>query len=602
MSAPLPMRIRTAYGHIRWAFGLARSTCPRLFVLFGANAAVMTLFPAGIALSVRGLVNSVNDALGGLPLEETAAFAWLVTGFLLTLGTVSGSALNRYFAERFEIELRHRLNLDLMEKHSAMPLATVEDQGYRNSLGRAQQNPEATVSGLYAQSLELATKLVQVASLMLILVVIEPLLFVLLVPIGIPYLLFQWRLSQRQFDALDRRIEKERWTGYLKGTLTSAEQAAELRLFQLQPVLLIRLRRILDEFRELLLEHQRFELIGRLVFAVLSVIAVYIALTKAAFSIVEGQLTIGDLAIFGSAAAQLRFLIEQAVSLSGSLRWKLLGITRIREYVGLSPGPVRAPGAVVPRLRGEIEFRNVRFTYPGASAPTLHGLSFHVEAGETVALVGENGAGKTTVAKLIARLYDADAGSILYDGTDMGEFDTEGLRRQVSCVFQHFGRYSATVLDNIAFGDWERLSGNHERVREIARSVGIDKLIQRMPEGYDTLLGRELGRYQPSGGQWQQLAIARAMARDAPIVILDEPTANLDVRAEDELFRRFLELAQGRTKILISHRFSTVSRADRILVMESGGIVESGTHDQLIREGGRYARMYELAARRLAIA
>lgn len=594
-------RLRRMASDIRWAFRQAKMANPQLFRLYWINTLVSTMFPAGIALSVRGLVNSVNDALGGVPLGETAAYAWLLIGFLLTLGTVSGTALNRYFSERFEIELRYRLNLDLMGKHTAMPLATVEDQGYRDSLGRAQQNPEATVAGLYAQSLELDMKLVQIASLMLLLIVIEPLLFVLLVPIGIPYLLFQWRLSQRQFEDLDRRIEKERWTGYFKGTLMNPDQAAELRLLQIQSVFLGRLRRILEEFRALVLGHLRFDLTGRLVFGVLSVIAVYAALTKAAFSIVEGQLTIGDLAIFGSAAAQLRFLVEHAVSLSGNLRWKLFNVRRIREFLGFAPGHARVGGTPVPRLRGAIEFRDVQFTYPGASAPTLSGLSFRVEAGETVALVGENGAGKTTVAKLIARLYDIDAGTLLFDGMDARGLDPEGVQRQVACVFQHFGRYAATALDNIAFGDWDRLSGDAEKVREIARLVGLDEMIKDMPESYATLLGRDLGRYQPSGGQWQQIAIARAMARDAPIVILDEPTANLDVHAEEELFQRFLSLARGRATILISHRFSTVSRADRILVMDGGRIVESGTHDQLIREDGRYARMYELASRKLVI-
>ncbi len=601
MIRDLRNRARRTVSDIRWAFRQAAMANPRLFRLYWLNTLVSTVFPAGIALSVRGLVNSVNDSLAGVPLGETAAYAWLLVGFVLTLGTVSGTALNRYFAERFEIELRYRLNLELMGKHAAMPLATVEDQGYRDSLGRAQQNPEATVSGIYAQSLELVTKLVQVASLMLILIVIEPLLFVLLVPIGIPYLLFQWRLSQRQFDDLDQRIEKERWTGYFKGTLMNPDQAAELRLLQIQPVLLDRLQRILAEFRTLVLTHLRFELTGRLIFAVLSVVAVYVALTKAAFAIVEGQLTIGDLAIFGSAAAQLRFLIEHAVSLSGSLRWKLFNVRRIREFMGLVPGQGRVTATPVPRLRGAVELRDIEFTYPGASTPTLRGLSLRIEPGETVALVGENGAGKTTVAKLIARLYDVDAGALLYDGMDARELDPGGVQRQIACVFQHFGRYAATASDNIAFGDWERLSGDSERVREIARSVGIDEVIQRMPESYATLLGRDLGRYQPSGGQWQQLAIARAMARDAPIVILDEPTANLDVHAEEELFGRFPDLAKGRTTILISHRFSTVSRADRILVMDEGRVVESGTHDQLIRDDGRYARMYSLASRQLAI-
>jgi ATP-binding cassette subfamily B protein len=216
-----------------------------------------------------------------------------------------------------------------------------------------------------------------------------------------------------------------------------------------------------------------------------------------------------------------------------------------------------------------------------------------------VALVGENGAGKSTVAKLISRLYDPDRGRILFDGIDLRAWDLDHLYHQISCVFQNYGRYEATVAENIAFGDWGAMLGDRARIEAVARLANVDDMVRAMPQGYDTLIGRMFGDYDLSGGQWQRLAVARAFARDAALLILDEPTSNLDARAEYDVFSRFRELAHGRTTVLISHRFSTVRMADRILVLAAGRIVESGTHKALIARGGHYASLYELHRRQL---
>ncbi len=218
-----------------------------------------------------------------------------------------------------------------------------------------------------------------------------------------------------------------------------------------------------------------------------------------------------------------------------------------------------------------------------------------------MALVGDNCAGKSTIAKLIARLYDPCSGTVLFDGIDAREFDPSHLRRQVTCLTQDFGRYAASAADNVAFGDWERLVGDEAALEAVARGAGVHDLISAMPQGYRTMLGREFGQYEPSGGQWQQLAVARTVAHGARIVILDEPTANLDIETEYRLFQRYRALAEGRTILLISHRFSTVRMADRILVLDAGQVVEGGTHDELIRRNGRYAALYELHRRHLGV-
>jgi ATP-binding cassette, subfamily B, bacterial len=594
--------MRETLRHVRWAFGVCRRTAPALYAAFWLTALVGTVFPAGAALAVRGLVNAVNEGLADAgAFRPEAVYLWLLLGFAMTVGTVVTGSATRYLARRFEIDLHARLQLDILRHVDAMAFARFEDPQFRDALRRAQDSPEEHVSRCLTFTLDLLTKGTQILSLMAILFVIEPVLFLLLVPVGLPYLAFQWRLSRRQFDEIDARIEKQRWIGYHTSVLSGEDRAAEIKLLGLGPLFLERCRALMEEFRDLRAKYQRFEFLGNLAFALFSVVAIYVAMSRAAFSIVGGRLTIGDLAIYGSAAAQLRALVESSITVVAALRWDVLHIGNIRSFLALPVEGPRRAGALRTPLAGGIELRNVTFTYPGAAKPTLANLSFAIAPGETVALVGDNGAGKTTIAKLIAGLHDPTEGSVLFDGIDARDLDAAHLRHQVACLFQNFGRYAATAADNIAFGDWERLLGDEARIETVARAAGVHDLIGAMPQGYRTMLGRSFGHYEPSGGQWQQLAIARAMAREARILILDEPTANLDIDTEYRLFLRYRALAEGRTILLISHRFSTVRMADRILVLDGGQVVESGAHDELMRSNGRYATLYDLHRRHLGV-
>jgi ATP-binding cassette, subfamily B, bacterial len=585
---------------ILWTFATARSTSPGLFAAFWLNALIGAVFPAGVALSVRGLVNVVSDGLAGTSgFQPEAIYLWLLVGFAMTFGMVVTGSVSTYLGRRFETELSYRLPLDILRHAQTMAFARFENPQFRDALTRAQQDPAAKVAQTLAFTLDLLTKGIQVLSLLAILFVIEPTLFVLLLPIGIPYLVFQWRLSRRQFAEMDSRIEKQRWIDYYTVTLGSDDQGAEIKLLKLGPLLIERCRLLLAEFCNLLRSYQRAAFLGNLTFALLSVVAVYIAMGRAAFSIIDGRHTIGDLAIYGSAATQLRSLVESSIAVVARLRLQLLHVGNVLDFLEQEPEPARRATSRRVALVGRIEFRDVTFAYPGATKATLSSLSFSIAPGETVALVGDNGAGKTTVAKLIAGLYDPTGGTILFDGVDIRELDTDDLRRQVGCLFQHFGRYAATAADNIAFGDWERLLDDGPRIEAVARSAGVHDLIQSMPQGYGTLLGRSFGQYQPSGGEWQQVATARAMAREARILILDEPTANLDIDTEYRIFLRFRALAEGRTVLLISHRFSTVRMANRILVLEAGQLIENGSHEALMKLGGRYATLYDLHRRHL---
>jgi len=247
-------------------------------------------------------------------------------------------------------------------------------------------------------------------------------------------------------------------------------------------------------------------------------------------------------------------------------------------------------------IRTGFVFDNVGFRYPGATRWAVRGLAFDLRAGETLALVGENGAGKTTLVKLLARLYDPDEGRILLDGHDLREYDLFALRANIGVIFQDFVRYHLTAADNIAVG---RIEAREDRARivDAAKRSLADEVIRKLPKGYEQMLGK---RFQSgidlSGGEWQKVAIARAYMRDAQLLILDEPTAALDARSEYEVFKRFKELSEGKTAVLISHRFSSVRMADRIVVMADGAVEAVGTHEELLAQRGRYAELFELQA------
>jgi ATP-binding cassette subfamily B protein len=275
-----------------------------------------------------------------------------------------------------------------------------------------------------------------------------------------------------------------------------------------------------------------------------------------------------------------------------------LFVTDLLEFFGMRPKVFSKPNALpAPRpVREGFEFRDVSFAYPGISRLVLSGVSFRLERGERLALVGENGQGKTTIVKLLTRLYDPIGGQIFLDGVDLREYALEDLWKEIGVIFQDFMRYDMSAAENIAIGRIEDRD-NIFRLRSAAQKSLAEQVIRKLPKGYEQVLGRRFeGGLDLSGGEWQKMALARAYLRDAQLLILDEPTAALDAKSEHEVFQRFAELTQGKMALLISHRFSTVKMADRILVLENGRIAEQGPHDQLLLRGGRYAEMFELQA------
>ncbi len=578
----------------KWALKLTWFTEKRLLLgLIGTNV-VQSITPVGLALTARGIVNGVVSIMKESSENYTILFFWLSMGLALTISDALSRFAQTLFTQCLRDELNLKITTDMLIHADSLELTRFEDPRFQDIMARASQNTAVNFSDFIDNSLAGLRNLFQSISLIGLLVFIDPLIVLLMLPVAIPYLLYQWSLSKTRFHLEHSRATKRRWTGYFVGLLTRHESIPEVKVLGLGAWLTEKFKALMREFRDQDRKLYQRGFIINAIFAILSTTVAYVVFARVAFRVLEGALTIGDVAIFGGAAIRLRVSIESTIFNVTKALEQTLYISNLIEFFKIKPQVSPANGLEPSSSRGEIELKNVFFTYPGSSDPVLKDISLHIKPGETVALVGENGAGKTTLVKLIARLYDADEGSVLFDGHDVHSLSLEHLHNQLSFVFQGFGRYEGTVSDNIALGDYNELMNNHDRIEEIARLANIHEMIDRMPQKYDTMLGRTFGEYTLSGGQWQQIALARAFARESTLLILDEPTSNLDARTEYELFLHFKKLAEGRTTILISHRFSTVSMAERILVMDNGQVIEEGSHQELISQQGHYASLFRL--------
>jgi ATP-binding cassette subfamily B protein len=584
-----------------WALKLIWSTNPGLTLGFMVSSLVRGVVPAGVALFGRGLINAFVGSVGRGEGAIESLWPWLALGFGLAILEAVSPLTDKFFTQRLHDDVNLRITGDILDHATRLEVAFFEDPRRREMIERAQQSPADHFIGFVCETQAAVTNFVQAVCLLAILVVIEPLILLVLAPSAVPYLFFHWRLSRRYYLEEYHRTPNRRWTNYFVTLLTNRSSVAEIKLLGLAPFLVKQFRSLIAQFRDQdKLLHKR-SLAGSSIFAVVTTIAFYMIFVRVVLRAVGGALTLGDIAIFAGATSRLRFTLERAILAVSKAMEQTLYISNLIEFFNVKPRISSDSFFVPASSRGDIEFKEVVFTYPGSAGAALNGVSLHIEPGEIVALVGENGAGKTTLVKLIARLYDPDQGRVAFDGVDLREISLNYLQQQISFVLQDFVRYEATAMDNIAYGDWQRMMGARESVERAARLAGVDDMIRALPRGYDTMLGRLFGEHDLSGGQWQKMAVARAFSREASVLILDEPTSNLSIQAEYELFCRFRELSRGRTTILVSHRFSTLRMADRILVMEKGRIVESGSHKELMASEGRYARLYRLHRRQTSL-
>jgi ATP-binding cassette subfamily B protein len=553
------------------------------------------LIPLAILAVSKKIIDSVQAHYAGraLPREFWALVAteFALAALIAILGRAT-SFFDSLLADRFT---RH-VSLLVMRHSSQLDLASYEDPRFYDKLERARVQATDRIAMIHAMG-SAAQQLIAAITLSLAILWFSPWLLGLLVAAVVPAFLGESHFAFLGYAQNIRQTPARRQLDYLRTIGASKESAKELRLFGVSGFLSIEYERLANGIYDQNVRLSRRRLWAGAALALLSTAGYYGAYSYVIYRTVTGALTWGTLQFLAGALAATSANIQNVFSTLSGIADQSLFLTDLVEFLRMSPKISSKPNALpAPRLiRDGFLFEQVTFSYPGSNRLILDRLNFRIEPGERIALIGENGQGKTTLVKLITRLYDPTGGRILLDGVDLRDYRVDDLHRQIGVIFQDFMRYELTARENIAVGRIE--SAQDDAIRRAAQQSLADPVIRKLPRGYDQLLGlRFEGGVDLSGGEWQKIALARAYFRDAQVVILDEPTASLDAQSEYEVFQQFAELTQGKIALLISHRFSTVRMADRIVVLENGAIAEHGSHQHLLALGGRYAVMFELQA------
>ena len=609
---------RTAQPTLRARFDAMRNLPPFLKQIW-ATSPWLTITSLGLRL-VRALLPIVMLYIGKLIIDEAIRIVGLGMAFtdlgqawetgvldhllwLLSLEfglAILSDLLGRMvsYADSLLSELfTNATSIRLMEHAATLDLEDFEDPDLQDKLDRARRQTMGRMnlmSMLFGQVQDAITVISFAAGLL----IYAPWLIVLLAVALIPSFIGEAHFNAMGYSLNFAWTPERRQLEYVRQTGASVESAKEVKIFNLHHFLIARYRTLADKFFTANRSLARKRALWGAVFAALGTLGYYIAYAYIAWRTVRGDFTIGDLTFLAGSFRRLRQLLEGLLVGFSQVASQALYLDDLFSFFEIEP-EIKSPANPVaipkPISRGFV-FENVGFQYPDAERWAVRHLDFELRAGEVLALVGENGAGKTTLVKLLARLYDPDEGRILLDGTDLRDYDIEELRANIGVIFQDFVRYHLTAGENIGVGQIDALN-DRARIEQAAQRGMADEVIAELPGGYNQLVGRRWkSGVELSGGQWQKIAIARAYMRDAQVVILDEPTAALDARAEYEVFRRFKELSAERTAVLISHRFSSVRMADRILVLAGGKVEASGSHEQLMARGGRYAELFELQA------
>jgi len=585
---------------------------PSLFRLVWQVSPAMTLgslllrlVRAGLPLATLYVGKLIIDevvrlvGLGQIPAFGDLTALWTLVALELGLAILSDglgrgvALLDSLLGDLFTNETSVRL----MRHAARLDLAHFENADFYDRLERARRQTTSRIL-LMNQVFGQVQDLVTLGFLAVGLLVFAPWLILLLGVSLVPAFLGEAHFNGLNYSLMFQWTPQRRELDYLRFTGASNTTAQEVRIFGLAPFLTNRYRILADAYylanKQLAVRRAGWGV----VLATVGTLGYYAAYVFIIYRTVTGHFSIGDLTFLAGSFSRMRSLLEGLLSRFSTIAEQALFLRDLFDFFEIQPRIASQQEArPFPKpVREGFRFENVSFRYPGTDAWALRDLSFTLKPGEALALVGENGAGKTTLVKLLARLYDPDEGRILLDGHDLRTYDLDGLRHEIGVIFQNFVRYDLTAGENIAVGRIEAREDD-PRIRHAARLSLADAVIERLPEGFAQMIGRRFATgIELSGGEWQKVALGRAYMRDAQILILDEPTAALDARAEYEVFQRFKALTQGKTAVLISHRFSTVRMADRILVLDRGRLLEMGTHEELLAQGGRYAELFHLQA------
>jgi ATP-binding cassette subfamily B protein len=558
---------------------------------------VVAVVPLGLLAVTRLIIDAVVSHVShGNVLRHD--FWWLVASEfgLAAFATILNRIVDfcdTLLADKFA---RH-ISIRIMEHASRLDLFCYEDPSFQDKLERARVQATDRL-GMIRQLGLLVQQVITTATLAASILFFSPWLLLLLILCVVPAFLGESHFAFLGYALAFRLTPVKRQIDYLRFLGASKDSAKELKLFGLNKYLTDRFTELSDDVYRENVGLAKRRLGATAVLSLVTTVGYYGAYVYVIFETVSGKMSVGTLTFLTGAIAGASSNLQMIFSTFSSIADQSLFLTDLLEFFALQPLVTSKPNALrAPRpIQHGIEFRDVCFSYPGSTRLVLKNLNLRVASGERIALIGENGEGKTTIVKLITRLYDPTVGSVLLDGVDLRDYDLEDYSSQIAVIFQDFMRYDMTAWENIAMGQISERK-NLARIELAAKKSLAESVIAKLPLGYDQMLGRrfETG-VDLSGGEWQRVALARAYLRDAQLLVLDEPTAALDARSEHEVFERFAELTQGKMALLISHRFSTVKMADRIVVLEKGQIAEEGRHEQLMARGGRYAAMFEMQA------
>ena len=586
-------------GLIGRAFSLVRASAPKQLAIAGALQVAAAVSLAGQLLVVRYVLNEVTVA-GGRPDLAELAPALIAFGLLMVVVAVATVAQREQQVILGEHVQKHTTGR-VLDVSTTVELIDYDRPAFHDRLQRARVNANIRPMQITNGVLGLLGSGAAVVAVGAALLWIEPLVVVVIVVGGIPSL-FLNRLSSKLMHAFSvRQTPNDRRRGYLYQVLTRKEEAQEVRAFGSGDYLRDEHDRLYDERINDLRSILRRRMLYGMVVGVTTAAVTLGAITMLLVFVRTGRIEVGDAAAALGAVILLAGRIRGLMGSTGSLYEGALFLKDFTDFVDIDPSESSASPSATVGENGdapfdEIQLDGVSFTYPSRQAPSLTDISLSIRKGEVIALVGENGSGKTTLTKLLAGLYSPSEGSIKWDGKDVADIDPVVVQAHITLIFQDFARYFMTARENVAvsrFSDVDDL----ERVRNAARLAGVDSFLEDLPLGYESLLGSSfVGGVDLSLGQWQRIALARAYFRDAPMLILDEPTASLDPRGEYEVFQQVRRLAEGRTVVLVSHRFSSVRAADRIFVLKAGRIIEQGNHLALLAQEGLYSELFRLQA------